>query len=353
MSEPMAGDRDVVMSCRVRVARNVAGFPFVGRATHPQRREVLETVRAAAGPDEASVGLAGGRMGAQSAERLAWIDLASLPKRDRQLLWERHLVSRQFAEGDSPRAVAVTPDERFSLMVNEEDHVRIQVLRPGNAVREAFEAAMRVDASLGSRLDFAFHPRWGYLTACPTNVGCGIRIGVMVHLRALRVTNEIEKIKRAAKELHLAVRGFHGEGSDATGDWFQISNQRTLGVTEAGLLEQFAGSIVPLVVAYEREARRVLLDRQRTLLEDRVYRGISLLRSARLLGLDEAMKALSSVRLGACLGLLPDVSLEALNRLTIQLQPAHLRAADPAIDTEDDERATRARIARASLGEWP
>ena len=233
-SDLLNGDRDVVMSCRVRLARNVAGFPFVGRATHPQRREVLETVRAAAGPDEASVGLAGGRVGADAAERLAWIDLTSLPKRDRQLLWERHLVSKQFAEGDSPRAVAVSPDERFSLMVNEEDHVRIQVLRSGNALRDAFDAAMRVDAALGERLDFAFHQRWGYLTACPTNVGCGIRIGVMVHLRALRVTNEIEKVKRAAKELHLAVRGFHGEGSDATGDWFQISNQRTLGVTRRG-----------------------------------------------------------------------------------------------------------------------
>ena len=352
-SDLLSGDRDVVMSCRVRLARNVAGFPFVGRATHPQRREVLETVRAAAGPDEASVGLAGGRVGADAAERLAWIDLAALPKRDRQLLWERHLVSKQFAEGDSPRAVAVSPDERFSLMVNEEDHVRIQVLRSGNALRDAFDAAMRVDAALGGRLDFAFHQRWGYLTACPTNVGCGIRIGVMVHLRALRVTNEIEKVKRAAKELHLAVRGFHGEGSDATGDWFQISNQRTLGVTEAGLLEEFAGRIVPAVVAYEREARRVLMERQRTLLEDRVFRGISLLRSARLLGLDEAMKQLSSVRLGACVGLLPGVSVDTLTRLTIQLQSAHLRAADPTIETEEEEKAARARTARTALGEWP
>ena len=353
MTDHAVGDRDVVMSCRVRLARNVAGFPFVGRATHPQRREVLETVRAAAGNDEASLGLAGGRVGADAAERLAWIELASLPKRDRQLLWERHLISRQFAEGDSPRAVAITPDERFSMMVNEEDHLRLQVLRQGNQLRDAFEAAMRVEAALSSRLDFSFHERWGYLTACPTNVGCGIRIGVMVHLHALRVTNEIERVKRAAKELHLAVRGFHGEGTDAAGDWFQISNQRTLGVTESGLLEEFAGRIVPAVVAYEREARRVLLEKQRTLLEDRVFRGISLLRSARLLGLDEAMKQLSSVRLGACMGLLPDVSLDALNRLTIQLQSAHLRAQDQSIETDDDERAARARVARATLGEWP
>ncbi len=346
-------DVDVVMSCRVRLARNVAGFPFVGRATHPQRREVLESVRAAVGTDEAALGLAGGRIAAEGQQGLAWLDMPALPKRDRQILFERHLVSKQFAEGDSPRAVAITRDERFSLMVNEEDHVRLQVLRTGNALRDAYETAIRVDDALAERIDFAFHPRFGYLTACPTNVGCGIRISVMVHLRALRATNEIEKVKRAAKELHLAVRGFHGEGSESLGDWFQISNQRTLGVSEPDLLEEFAGRIVPAVVAYEREARRILMDRQRTLLEDRVYRGIATLKSARMLGLDETMKLLSAVRLGACLGMLPAVSLDRLNALTIQLQPAHLRAAHPAVETEDDERTARARVCRAVLGEWP
>jgi protein-arginine kinase len=261
-STPAAdADRDVVMSSRVRLARNVAGFPFVGRATHPQRREVLDAVRAAVGTDERTLGLAGGRVGADSAEAVGWIDLATLPRRDRQLLWERHLISRQFAEGDSPRALAVTTDGRFAMMVNEEDHLRLQVMRGGNRLREAFDDAMRAESALGSRLDFAFHRRWGYLTACPTNVGCGIRIGVMVHLRALRVTNDIEKVKRAAKELHLAVRGFHGEGTDASGDWYQVSNQRTLGIGEEALLRQFADSVVPAIVAHEREARAVLLDR--------------------------------------------------------------------------------------------
>ena len=166
-----APDVDVVMSCRVRLARNVAGFPFVGRATHPQRREVLESVRAAVGTDESALGLAGGRIAAEGQQGLAWLDMPALPKRDRQILFERHLVSKQFAEGDSPRAVAITRDERFSLMVNEEDHVRLQVLRTGNALRDAFDTAMRVDDALARRLDFAFHPRFGYLTACPTNVG--------------------------------------------------------------------------------------------------------------------------------------------------------------------------------------
>lgn len=343
-------DLDVVMSCRVRLARNIAGFPFVGRATHPQRREILETARAAVGSDACAARIAGGGRIAQEAPHVAWVDMPGLPKRDRQLLFERHLISRQFADGDSPRAVAITSDERFSLMVNEEDHLRLQVLREGNRLQECFDAALRVDDALAERLDFAFHTRFGYLTACPTNVGCGIRISVMVHLRALRTTNELEKVQRAAKELHLAVRGFHGEGSDSIGDWFQISNQRTLGVSEQQLLEEFATRIVPAVVGYEREARRMLLDRQRTLLEDRVFRGIALLRSARLLGMDEAMKQLSSVRLGVCLGMLPGIGVEELNRLTICLQPAHLRAANPAIESDDDERSARASAARAALG---
>lgn len=334
-----APDSDVVMSCRVRLARNLAAFPFVNRATHPQRREVVETVRAAPMPS-AMAGAA------------EWIDVQPLPKRDRQLLVERHLVSRQFAEGDSPRALALTHCESLAVMVNEEDHLRIQSIREGSAVREAFASAMNVDDSLSEHLDYAFCQRLGYLTACPTNVGCGIRISVMVHLRALRQTNEIERVKRAAKELHLAVRGFYGEGSDAIGDWFQISNQRTLGVRETDLLEDFATRIVPTVVAYEREARRLMMDRQKRVVEDRVFRGVAALRAARMLGLDEAMKQLSSVRLGVCLGLIEGVSLETLNRLTVNIQPSHLRAAHAGIESDDDEREARARTARSCLGDW-
>jgi protein arginine kinase len=172
----------------------------------------------------------------------------------------------------------------------------------------------------------------------------------MVHLRALRLTNELEKVKRAAKELHLAHRGFHGEGTDATGDWFQISNQRTLGITEHELLEVLAARVVPAIVNWEREARRALVERQRLLVEDRVHRGVALLQAARLLTLDEAMKQLSTVRLGVSTGLVGGPSLDTINRLTIEVQSAHLRATDPSIEGDDDERAARARIVRAAFG---
>lgn len=330
-------DADVVMSSRVRLARNLSAFPFVQRASHAQRMEVVEMVRATP-------------LGARVPD-LRWLDMAPLDRQDRQRLVERHLVSRQFIEGDTPRALALGPAESLAIMVNEEDHLRIQSMRPGSSLIQAYDSAMAVDDALAESLDYAFSHTLGYLTACPTNVGCGIRVSVMVHLRALRQTNEMERVKRAAKDLNLAVRGFYGEGSDALGDWFQISNQRTLGVREEDLLSDFTTRIVPAVVAYERDARRVLLDRQRRVVEDRVYRALAVLRTARMLGMDEAMKLLSSVRMGVCLDLVKGVTLSQLNRLTIELQPAHLRVSHPDVETDDDEREARARASRASFGE--
>lgn len=332
------GDGDVVLRSRVRLARNLSAFPFVGRATHSQRREVVEMARA--------VPLGGG------AERpLNWAIMNDLPSLERQQLVERHLVSRQFSEGDAPRAVALAPDETLAIMVNEEDHLRIQGMRAGSALTQAYDDAMALDDALAAHLDFAFCQRLGYLTACPTNVGCGIRVSVMVHLRALRQTGEMERVKTAAKALHLAVRGFYGEGSDAIGDWFQISNQRTLGVREEDLLADFTQRIVPLVVDWERSARRIQLERKRRSVEDRVFRDMAVLRTARMLALDEAMKLLSSVRIGVCTGLLRTATLDQLNDLLIALQPGHLRAAHPGIEGEEDEREARARTARAALGE--
>lgn len=336
---PEPPDADVVMSSRVRLARNLAAFPFVSCAPPPVRREIVESVCA--------IPLPGPMSG-----RAHWLNIPALSDHERALLMERHLVSKQFTQGDLPRALAVTPCETLSIMVNEEDHLRIQALRQGAALREAFAAAMAVDDGLAEHLDYAFCSKLGYLTACPTNVGCGIRISVMMHLRALRQTNEIERVRRAAKELHLAVRGFYGEGSDAIGDWFQISNQRTLGVREEDLLEDFAVRIVPLVAAYEREARCAMLRRQRCVVEDRVYRGVATLRAARMLRLDEAMKLLSNVRMGVCLGMVPGIPLATLNRLTVAVQPAHLRAAYPECQRDEEEHEARARIVRAALGDW-
>lgn len=335
--DPTAPDGDVVISSRVRLARNLSGFPFPRRASDPQRHEVIEAVRRAPLPEPLAPGL-------------IWVPMRDSTSHERELLVERHLISRQFAQSESPRAVAVSGDESLSVMVNEEDHLRVQVLLPGYRLKEAFDRVLGVEEHLENSLDLAFSPRWGFLTACPTNVGCGIRLSVMMHLPGLRVTNEIERVRRAAKDLHLAVRGFYGEGSESAGDFYQISKQVTLGVSEDELLEEFSQRIVPDVISYERESRRLLAERNPVLLDDRVFRAMGILRSARMLGLEESMKLLSRLRLGACLGRIDDVKVETVNRLFLMVQPAHLRTI-AGLELDDDQlREARARMVRKILG---
>ena len=218
-SGPMS---DVVISSRIRLARNVSGFPFLAKSTRGQRQAVERRVRdtilspALAGP----IGTTG---------QVLYVDLESAPEIDRTLLVERHLISKPHAAAEGARGVAVGGDETVSIMVNEEDHLRIQVLRSGLQLEETWQQINAIDDALEAKLDFAFHPRFGYLTACPTNVGTGIRVSVMLHLPGLKLTGEIEKVFRTAKDLKLTIRGLYGEGTEATGDFYQISNQTTLG----------------------------------------------------------------------------------------------------------------------------
>jgi len=334
--EPAAPEGDVVISSRVRLARNLSGFPFPKRASDPQRHEVLEAVRRTPFPETLASGL-------------IWVGMHQSSPHERDLLVERHLISRQFAQTESPRAVAVSGDESLSVMVNEEDHLRIQILLPGFRLVEAFDRVRLLEEHLEDSLDLAFSPRWGYLTACPTNVGCGIRLSVMLHLPGLRITNEIERVRRAAKDLHLAVRGFYGEGSDTAGDFYQVSNQVTLGVSETDLLEEFSERIVPEVIAYERASRALLVDRSPLLLDDRVFRALGVLTSARMLGLEEAMKLLSRLRMGICLERISGIHLATVNRLFLMVQPAHLRTV-AGLDLDDDQlREARANLVRNTL----
>ena len=330
-------DTDVVMSCRVRLARNVAGFPFVSKANDVQRRELLTIARQVV-------------LGSQLAEGMIWVDLTQATSRDRHLLLERHLISRHHAETEIPRAVAVSGDETLSIMVNEEDHLRMQLLSPGRKLAELVERLNNVDDAIEARLDYAFSPRFGYITACPTNVGTGIRLSVMMHLPALKLTGEIEKVRRAAKDLHLAVRGYYGEGSDSAGDFYQISNQVTLGRSEQDLLREFQECIVPRIADYEHQARRMLVTRNTTLLDDRIHRALGILRGARMLGAEEAMKLLSRIRLGIHLGRLADVDLSVVNRLLLQIQTAHLQLYVGAELSPEQRREARATLVRETMG---
>jgi len=337
---------DVVMSSRARLARNLAGFPFMTRADRAARQAILDLCRAHINA-------------CALANRLLWLDLHKAGAPERTLLVERHLISQQHARGrqstgagglDEPRAVAVSiPDERLAVMVNEEDHLRVQVLRSGLALDRAWEECDAADDKLEAGLDYAFAPRFGYLTACPTNVGTGVRFSVMLHLPALKLTGEIDKVKRAAADLSLAVRGFYGEGSDAAGDFYQISNQVTLGKSERIILHELHSEIIPKVVEYERAARRTLLAKRRASLEDQVFRALGLLRHARLMTAEESMQLLSHVRLGVVLGLISGISQTRVNQLMLLTQPAHLqRAAGRPLDQEQ-RRAVRAQILQQHL----
>ena len=331
---PMA---DCVLSSRVRLARNLIGFSFVNRSTQEQLGEVVHRVQSArlAGPFESGV---------------RWVNVQGTAPVDRLLLFERNLISRPFVEATHPRCVAISADESTSIMVNEEDHLRLQMLAPGMQLRALSEWMFALDSSIERSLEYAFHPRFGYLTACTTNVGTGIRVSAMLHLPGLSMVQELERVQRASKELHLAIRGFHGEGTDALGDFYQISNQRTLGRSEHDIVEEFAGSIVPQFVEYERTARRALLDRDPDALDDRVHRALGILRACRLLSLEEAIKFLSRVRLGVALGRVPGVQLGLVNRLLLEVQPAHLaRATGAQIGNGRDDRTVRAEFVRNSL----
>lgn len=331
-------EADVVISSRIRVARNLASYPFLTKANSEQRGQVQTLLR----KEIAKANLEQG---------LKFNDLGETDSLDRLWLVERHLISRELAVGSGDRGVAYGPKEVLSIMVNEEDHLRMQLLAPGKQLGELVERINAVDDTVETKIDYAFSPRWGYLTACPTNVGTGIRLSVMMHLPALKLTNEIERVRRAAKDLHLAVRGYYGEGSESAGDFYQISNQVTLGRSEAELLREFQERVVPGIVEYEHEARRMLVNRNPTLLDDRVHRALGILRTARLLGAEEAMKLLSRVRLGIHLGRLPGIDIGAVNRLLLQVQTGHLQLHVGADLSPDQRREARAKLVRRMIGE--
>ncbi len=330
---------EIVISSRIRLARNIAGHNFLSRCTRAQRNAIEQKSRNAvlASADKIS-------------DKLFYVDLADAPEIDRQLLVERHLISKPHALAEGSRGVAVGGDESVSIMVNEEDHLRIQVLRSGLQLEEAWEQINAIDDSLESVLDFAFHPRFGYLTACPTNVGTGIRVSVMLHLPALKLTGEIEKVFRAAKDMRLAVRGLYGEGTEATGDFYQISNQTTLGKVEEDIIQDFKHVVIPKIIDYEHHARRTLLSDRTIALDDKVYRALGLLRSARLLTSEEVLQQLSHIRMGVNLGRLKGIEVRTLNELLLMSQPAHLQKMLTKKVEGDARRAARADFIRSKLG---
>lgn len=331
----------LVLSTRVRLARNLAGHVFQGRNAESEREAILAAVEGAA------------RDGVLL-RRAATFRLDRLEPMDRLLLHERHLVSKELAGiGDDVRVrsgATVLIQDGLSVMLNEEDHLRLQGVRSGFDVDRAYDAVDRLDAELGQRLPFAYHSEFGYLTSCPTNVGTGLRASVLIHLPGLVLTKEISKVLQGLAQVGLTFRGLYGEGSEVVGNFFQLSNQTTLGKSEHDLLDHLR-KMVRQVMDYEEQARQVLLRDAPAVIEDKVWRAYGLLRYARSLSFDEAMNLLSGVRLGVGVGLVSDVSLYTLNKLLVYTQPAHLAVA-AGVDLDDPELPVRrARYVRQMLEE--
>ncbi|MEE9514759.1 MAG: protein arginine kinase [Candidatus Brocadiales bacterium] len=304
-------EADTVISTRIRLARNLANFPFLSRANTEQKREIEGLIRQKI-------------KRTNDTKDFHYIRLSDISAVDRLFLVERRLISREHAGGDGERGVAFGKSETISVMVNEEDHLRIQVIRSGFELRGTWKVIDEIDNILEKELKYAFSPTFGYLTACPTNVGTGMRASVMLHLPALGLTHHVEKVFSAVGKLGLIVRGLYGEGTQVLGDLYQISNQFTLGKSEAEIIE-IVESVVPNITSYERMAREALVTDNRKQLEDRVWRSYGMLKMARMLSSEETMHLISQVRLGVNLGLFKDLSLETLNELFILTLPAHLQ----------------------------
>ncbi len=326
-------DSDIVMSSRIRLARNLAEFPFIRKCTDHDRASIEAIVRDRV-KDMPSLADA------------MYLNVSDLEAVDRQFLVERQLISREHADASGARAVAIGDHEKFSLMVNEEDHLRIQVMKSGLDLTGCWEQIEEIDDAVESKLTYAFHPRYGYLTACPTNVGTGMRVSVMLHLPALVITRQIDKVFRSLQKISLAVRGLYGEGSQSMGDFYQISNQITLGRSEKDLIKQ-VGDVVPVLIDYERRARDFLVRESHKDLHDRVSRAYGILCTAQTISSEETMHLLSSIRMGINLGLIDDLEILTLNKLFIHTQPAHLqKLRGEELDTADRniERAMYLRV---------
>ncbi len=330
-------EQGIIVSCRARLARNLAAMPFGPRATDADRRLVVEQVLGAA----------------RDSSRLRgalYFDLSLLDATERRLLVERHLVSPTLADAEGQRGVLFNPDEVLSVMVNEEDHLRLQAILPGLRPEDAWFQVSALDDELGAGLAYAHSPRWGYLTACPTNTGTGLRVSVLMHLPGLVLTEQIEKVLRGLAQMSCAVRGFYGEGSNALGNLFQVSNQTTLGTSEPEVVAELL-RITRLLVTSEREAQQVLLTEARSQVEDKVWRAFGLLSHARVLSSQEFMNLLSALRLGFSLSLIDTLPTGFMNHLMLVTQPSHLQAQADAELSSDERDVRRAALVRQRIAE--
>jgi protein arginine kinase len=301
----------IVMSSRVRLARNIKDAAFPGWAKKPERVKVMDAIRPAVEtlPEMAQAF-------SQSMDNLSALD--------KQILVERHLISREHAAKSAGSGVVLNREETLCVMINEEDHLRMQALRPGLQIRQVWLAMDRVDSELEKRLDYAFDSELGYLTACPTNLGTGIRVSAMLHLPGLVLAEQINPIIQSVNKLGLAVRGLYGEGTEALGNVFQVSNQMTLGESESAIVERLE-KVLAQIIEHEENARATLLEKKSKMVMNHIGRAYGILANAHSISSKETMNLLSLMRLGIDVALFPGVDRSVVDELFIMTQPAHLQ----------------------------
>jgi protein arginine kinase len=303
----------VVLSTRVRLARNLVDTPFPGRANSAQRSDVMSRC-----VDRIS--------DLTQMKHGAFFDISELSDLEKQVLVERHLISRELCEAPAGSGVFINKDQTCSVMINEEDHLRIQFLKTGFSLRSVWKQIDQFDTNLEEGLDVAFSHEFGYLTACPTNLGTALRASVMMHLPGLVISEHMDKVIRAVNQLGITVRGLFGEGSDATGHVFQISNQQTLGESEEEIMSRL-GSVFKTIIDHELNARFKYLEENRARLLDKIGRAFGVLQNAHVLNSNEAMNMLSLMRLAVDFGMLPEKNRSDVDRLFIECQPGHIQYA--------------------------
>jgi protein arginine kinase len=327
---------DIVISSRIRLARNLSKLPFPHWANKKESEQVCDAVVEAAG----KVGFL---------KQTTVFKLADLDSVDKQFLVERHLMSHDHAQKTDSKAVIIDHEEIISIMVNEEDHIRMQVMQSGFNLFETWNIGNKIDDALARELPYAFLPDWGYLTACPTNTGTGMRGSVMLHLPALVMTRQVDRVLAAIAKLSFNTRGLYGEGTQALGNFFQISNQVSLGHGEDEIIGNING-IIRQIIEQEHQARELMFSKNRALLEDKINRSFGILKSAYIISSQETIELLSLVRLGLDLGLIKHIDRARLNDLFIVTQPAHLQKIENKKLTSEERDVKRAEIIRERLG---
>ncbi|MFC4355412.1 protein arginine kinase [Chryseomicrobium palamuruense] len=327
---------DIVMSTRIRLARNLEGYRFPLAFTEDEAHKIEQTI-------------SGILLDVDREENpFTSYQMKQLDSLDKQVLIEKHLISPALVESNVESAAVISEDESLSILINEEDHLRIQCILPGLQLEQAYEQAASIDRLLDKQVSYAFDEKYGYLTTCPTNTGTGLRASVMMHLPALTATKQMTKIAPIINRLGMVVRGIYGEGSEALGNVYQVSNQVTLGKAEFEILQELQGLTTQLIEK-ERESRQALLEHSRILLEDRLYRSLGTLRYARLLTTEEAASCLSDVRLAIDLGIITHVSKTILNECMIFMQPGFLQQYARTVLSPKDRDVFRAKMIRERL----